>query len=260
MTRGQIAVVLPDGSLISSIEFNDDMDLTEHGKEVIDELTYIDNEDEFRAFVERFNKDHFSYYDYPRVYDCDDSFYDMSTDYFDKWFSDYVYIKNLLDKPVVFTDKQGRKIQIDEDTVAVFRFGEFIAAGEEDLERAEFIEQLKILKEDLSYDMERNYCDIWNACADYDNNHRGSYLTDRISEQDFIDEELLEYIVKENATDVSRLRCFIGNTYDANMYKLDGYGNLQNVDTDDFEDLIDVLIDNLQDNINVPYHKEAACL
>lgn len=259
MTRGQIAVVLPDGSLISSIEFNGDMDLTEHGKEVIDELTYIDNEDEFRAFVERFNKDHFSYYEYSRVYDCDDDFFDMSTDYFGKWFSDYVYIKNLSDKPVVFTDKQGRKIQINEDTVAVFRFGEFIAAGEEDLERAEFIEQLKILKEDLSYDMEKNYCDIWNACADFDNEHSGSYITDKITGYDFVTEDLLEYIVKENATDLSRLRCFIGNTYDADIYMLDGYGNLQNVEESDFENLIDDIVSDLQYDITVPLY-EGACL
>ena len=259
MTRGQIAVVLPDGSLISSIEFNGDMDLTEHGKEVVDELNYIESEDEFRAFVERFNKDHFSYYEYPRVYECDDNFFDMSTDYFDKWFSDYVYIKNLSDKPVVFTDKQGRKIQIDEDTVAAFYYGEFIAAGEEDLERAEFIEQLKILKADLSYDMEKNYCDIWNACADYDNNHSGSYITDKINEYDFVTEDLLEYIVKENATDLSRLRCFINNTYDDNIYMLDGYGNLKNVDISDFENLIDDIVSDLQNEVTVPLYKEA-CL
>lgn len=259
MTRGQIAVVLPDGSLISSIEFNGDMDLTERGKEVIEELEYIESEDEFKEFVERFNEKHFSYYEYPRIYDCEADYFDMQTDYFDKWFSDYVYIKNLSDKPVVFTDKQGRKIQIDEDTVAAFYFGEFLAAGEEDLDRAEFIEQLKNLKADLSYDMEKNYCDIWNACADFDNEHRGSYITDKITEYDFVTEDLLEYIVKENATDLSRLRCFIGNTYDADIYMLDGYGNLQNVEESDFENLIDDIVSDLEYDITVPLYEEA-CL
>lgn len=259
MTRGQIAVVLPDGSLISSIEFNGDMYLTEHGKEVVEELKYVESEDEYRELVERFNKEHFSYYDDPRVYDCDESYFDMKTDYFDKWSSDYVYVKNLSDKPVVFTDKQGRKIQIDEDTVAAFHYGEFLAAGEEDLERAEFIEQLKNLKADLSYDMEKNYCDIWNACADFDNEHSGSYLTDKITEYDFVTEELLEYIVKENATDLSRLRCFIGKTYDADIYMLDGYGNLQNVEDSDFENLIDDLVSDLQYDITVPEY-DGGCL
>lgn len=259
MTRGQIAAVLPDGNLITSIEFNGDMDLTERGKEVVEELKYIESEDEFKEFVERFNKEHFSYYEHPRIYDCEADYFNMQTDYFDKWFSDYVYVKNLSEKPVVFTDTQGRKIQIDEDTVAAFHFGEFIAAGEEDLERAEFIEQLKILKADLSYDMEKNYCDIWNACADFDNEHRGSYITDKITEYDFVTEDLLEYIVKENATDLSRLRCFIGNTYDADIYMLDGYGNLQNVEESDFENLIDDIVSDLQYDITVPLY-EGACL
>lgn len=259
MTRGQIAAVLPDGSLISSIEFNGDMYLTEHGREIIDELNYIDNEDEFKEFVERFNKEHFCYYDCPRVYDCDADYFDMQTDYFDKWFSDYVYIKNLSEKPVVFTDKQGRKIQIDSDTIAAFHFGEFLAAGEDDLDKAEFIERLKFLKEDLGYDMEINYGAIWNLCADFDNTHRDSYTTSVIDQYDFVTEDLLEYIVKENASDLSRLRCFINDTYDDSIYMLDGYGNLKNVVESDFENLIDDIVSDLQSEITVPILEEA-CL
>lgn len=260
MTRGQIAVVLPDGSLITSIEFNGDMYLTEHGREVIDALNYIYDEDEYRDFVERFNEKHFSYYDEPRIYDCDKTFFDMSTDYFDKWFSDYVYIKNLSDKPVVFTDKQGRKIQIDEDTVAAFLFGEFLAAGEDDLERAEFIERLKYLKQDLSYDMESNYGAIWNLCSDFDNTHRDSYTTSVIDQYDFVTEDLLEYIVKENASDLSRLRCFINDTYDDSIYMLDGYGNLKNVEESDFENLIDDIVSDLQSDMTITlYEEECLC-
>lgn len=112
MTRGQIAAVLPDGNLITSIEFNGDMDLTERGKEVVEELKYIESEDEFKEFVERFNKEHFSYYEHPRIYDCEADYFNMQTDYFGKWFSDYVYVKNLSEKPVVFTDTQGHKLEI----------------------------------------------------------------------------------------------------------------------------------------------------
>ncbi len=107
--------------------------------------------------------------------------------------------------------------------------------------------------------MEKNYCDIWNACADFDNEHRGSYITDKITAYDFVTEDLLEYIVKENATDLSRLRCFIGNTYDADIYMLDGYGNLQNVEESDFENLIDDIVSDLQYDIAVPLY-EGACL
>ena len=96
----------------------------------------------------------------------------------------------------------------------------------------------------------KNYANLWNACADYDNNHRGSYLTGRIQEYDFVDDEILEYIVKEESLGgISRLRCFIGDTYDANLYRLDGYGNLANVDNSDFEDLIDDIVQTLEEDI-----------
>ena len=183
----------------------------------------------------------------------------MKNDYFGKWFSDFVYIKNLSEKPVVFTDTQGRNIRLDNDTVAAFYFGEFLAAGE-DCEKALFVEQLSDMKSNLDgFDMSKNYAEIWNACADFDNEHRDSYLTDKITGYDFVDDELLEYIVKENATDLSRLRCFIGDTYDADIYMLDGYGNLQNVEVSDFENLLDDLISDLQYEIDVPTVGEA-CL
>lgn len=259
MTRGQIAVVLPDGRLLTSVEFNGDMYLSYHGKNVVDELNYVESEDDYRTLVEEFNEKNFGYKERPLFFDCDDSYFDMSTDYFDKWFSDYVYIKNLSDKPVVFTDTQGRKIQIDSDVVAAFNFGEFLAADEEDFDRLTFVDELSSLKHGLSADMSKNYTDIWNACADYDNAHDGSYITDKITEYDFVTEDLLEYIVKENATDLSRLRCFIGDTYDADIYMLDGYGNLQNVEESDFENLIDDIVSDLQYDINVPLY-EGACL
>lgn len=259
MTRGQIAVVLPDGNLLSSVEFNGNMFLSIHGKYVVDELACIESEEEYKAFVEQFNEDFFGYNYESLFQDCDDGYYDMQTDYFDKWFSDYVYIKNLSDKPVVFTDTQGRKIQIDSDVVAAFHFGEFLAADEEDFDRLTFVDELSDLKHNLGTDMSKNYSDIWNACADYDNNHSGSYITDKITGYDFVDDELLEYIVKENATDLARLRCFINDTYEDDIYMLDGYGNLQNVDISDFENLIDDIVSDLQYDITVPLY-EGACL
>lgn len=109
--------------------------------------------------------------------------------------------------------------------------------------------------------MQENYANLWNACADYDNNHHGSYLTDRIQDYDFVDDEILEYIViKEAKGGVDRLRFFIGDTYSDNLYRLDGYGNLANVDNSDFEDLIDDIVQTLEEDITPPFYKEQACL
>ncbi len=260
MTRGQIAVVTPEGRILTSAEFNGDMYFEGHGQDVYDDLECVETVEEYKEFVERFNRDNFGYSDRDLFYDCDDGFFDMQDDYFGKWFSDYVYIKNLSEKPVVFTDANGKKIELDTVTTAVFNFGEFVACCSEDFEARNFIDKLNEAKENLSYDAERNYADIWNMCADYDNDHRGVYLTDRIMQHDFVDEEQLEYIVKEQVTDVSSLRCFLGDTYDANLYRLDGYGNLANVGKDDFESLIDDLVYDLENDITVPYAKQEACL
>ena len=159
----------------------------------------------------------------------------------------------------MFTDSQGRKIKIDSDTVCGFNFGEFLAADEYDFACLTFVDELQEMKHNLGYDMEENYCHIWNACAEFDNVHDGCYTTDKITNYDFVTEDLLEYIVKENATDLSRLRCFINNTYEDNIYMLDGYGNLRNVDNGDFENLIDDIVSDLQNEVTVPLY-EGACL
>lgn len=259
MTRGRIAIITPEGTILTSTEFNGDMDYTGHGQELYDNLECVETVEEYETLVREFNDENFRYEDI-ETYECDDSYLDMKNDYFDKWFSDYVYIKNLSEKPVVFTDANGKKTRLDTETTAVFSFGEFVAASVEDFETRAFIDELNHKKENLSYDDNKNYSDIWNLCSDYDNNHHGIYLTDRIQENDFVDEEVLEYIVKERATDLGSLRCFLGQTYDADLYRLDGYGNLANVERGDFENLISDLVSELENTITIPIAKQEAYL
>ena len=260
MTRGQIAIITPEGKILTSTEFNGDMYFDGHGKDVYDGLECVENVEDYEELVEEFNRDNFQY-ERQLFYDCDDRFFNMQDDYFGKWFSDYVYIKNLSGNPVVFTDANGKRIQLDSDTTAVFNFGEFVASSAEDFETRKFIKQLEQKKNDLIHNSAiENYSEIYNMCSDFDNDHHGIYLTDKIWQHDFVGEEVLEYIVKERATDLSRLRCFIGDTYDDDIYILDGYGNLANVTDGDYEELIDDLIYDLENEITVPLAKQEICL
>lgn len=117
-------------------------------------------------------------------------------------------------------------------------------------DKRNLIRTLKEIKENLSYDYRKDYSQIYNACVEIDNKYQQSpYLTDYISYQDFVDEESLDYLIQQADNDIDRLRCFIGDTYSADIYKLDGYGNLQNVDSDDLKMLCDDLIEIVRDNL-----------
>lgn len=95
-----------------------------------------------------------------------------------------------------------------------------------------------------------NYYELTNIAIDYDNEAQDElYLYDLIQGLcEFVDDEILEDIITNEAKyGVARLRCFINNTYDADIYKLDGYGNLENVNDDDFIYCIDKCIDKLKE-------------
>ena len=62
----------------------------------------------------------------------------------------------------------------------------------------------------------------------------------------FVDDEILDYLIKENSSDINRLRCFIGDTYSDTIYKVNDYGNLENVEQDDFSYVIDEMIELLE--------------
>lgn len=115
--------------------------------------------------------------------------------------------------------------------------------------KRKIVKELKEIKENLTSNCRRNYNNIYNTCVDCDNLYGEPYLCSYISDQEFVFDEDMEYLVKKCDNDIDRLRCFIGDTYSDDIYKLDGYANLKNVDIGDFEDLCDELIDILKDNI-----------
>lgn len=257
MTRGHIAAITPEGNILTSLEFDFEMLYEGYGKEIYYELECVETVDEFCKFVERFNDENFGY-DEELFYETPTTFLDMN--YF-KCFTNYVYIKNLSGKAVIISYEKEKYLKLDCNTTVVFYDGKFIAENSDDFDKQVFIDKLEEIKNNLSYDNIKNYNKIFNLCCDYENEHIGSYLTDKIFEYDFVDEESLEYLIKENSTDLSRLRCFINGTYDADIYRLNGYGNLVNIGKDDFELLIDHLIYDIRNEIIIPeVNNQGACL
>lgn len=80
--------------------------------------------------------------------------------------------------------------------------------------KKETIKKLEKIKNNLSYDNEENYVNMVNTMIDYDNEAQDSlYLYDTTQELvEFVDDEILTYLIKENSDSVSRLRCFINDT------------------------------------------------
>ena len=132
MTRFQIAVI-KDGVIYTSIEFNGDGYWEWHGKNVYAALQNITTVEEWKEYVTKFNSETFKY-DEELHYEIDDEYddyLDMSKEYFEKWFSDYIYIKNIDEDEVEFITENGKTI-LEPNDVAVFNFGTRLIPGTHD--------------------------------------------------------------------------------------------------------------------------------
>lgn len=139
MTRGQIAIVKnPWNSdkleVMTSIEFNGDMYMSRHGhgRTVINALKRANDVAQYQYEVAKFNLNHHHYNE------CDSLTFnyegekaiemlDFSKNYFDNWFSDYVYIKNLTKNPITLTNGEtGRPFKLLSGEIAVMCFGDLV--------------------------------------------------------------------------------------------------------------------------------------
>lgn len=105
------------------------------------------------------------------------------------------------------------------------------------------IRTLKIIEDNMSYDYEEEYKKIYNACSNDDE------ILSYLEEQNYITTEDEERVISENSDSIDRLRYFIGDTHSADVYRIDGYGNLENIDIDDLKGLCEDLIDELRRQI-----------
>lgn len=65
-----------------------------------------------------------------------------------------------------------------------------------------------------------------------------------MEEQNYVTSDDEDMVISENSDSIDRLRYFIGDTYSADIYRIDGYGNLEKVargiyiKSDEFVDLL----------------------
>lgn len=117
------------------------------------------------------------------------------------------------------------------------------------------MKKLKELKErienvEINYNYEESYTNLYNTVIDYMNDTQDFNLEYLF--EDFIDYETEEEIAKNelNNGGLIRLGYHLG---DANLndgiFKLDGYGNLENITIDDLNNLKDEIIENINDKL-----------
>lgn len=127
MTRGKIVIVTTN-TIYTSVEFNGDMYYSENsnGEAAYNGLNEVKSLNEYQTFLEKFNEERFEYPEqiyYAISRDENDSPFDMVHDYFDMWFSDYLYIKNLDEDDIIIRTKEYN-ITVKPNEIIVLNFGE----------------------------------------------------------------------------------------------------------------------------------------
>ena len=117
------------------------------------------------------------------------------------------------------------------------------------------MKELKKLKErvesiEITYDYEEAYCDLKNAVTDYMNDTQ-DWDFETIGE-DIIDYDFAEQQAKyelENGG-LLRLYYFLGNAnLNNNLFRVDGYGNLEDIDISDLQYIKKEILDMVNDKI-----------
>lgn len=104
---------------------------------------------------------------------------------------------------------------------------------------------------EITYDYEETYYNLKNAIIDYMNDTQ-DWDFDYIGE-DIIDYELAEEQAKHELErgGLARLYCYLGNVNCNNeLFKINGYGNLENVTIDDLKYMKEEILDLINDKLS----------
>lgn len=104
-----------------------------------------------------------------------------------------------------------------------------------------------------SYDIEEDYNTLYNLLTDYEN-ETSDYITEDIfGLNDIITYDLAEEYAKQQLEEggLIRLYYFLGDAnLNNNLFRIDGYGNLEDVDRDDIEDIKTDVLDAIADRLD----------
>lgn len=118
------------------------------------------------------------------------------------------------------------------------------------MNKLEFLEKIKNVK--ISYDLEYTYNELYNLWMDYlcdTNDYELEYLFN-----EFCSYDLAEDIAKNELETggLIRLYYFLGNAnLNNNIFRIDGYGNLENLDKSDLEYIKQEIIYNLEKDLKL---------
>ena len=135
MTRFQIVGIFND-SIWSAGEFNGDGYWSGRGKEVCEAFQKQTTKQEYEKFVNKINKSYRVEEEYLisiNIPEDDLDFYylEQHSDYYNKWFSDYLYIKNYSSEDHTIIDNKGINIVLHPQGYCVLYYGELKINDEE---------------------------------------------------------------------------------------------------------------------------------
>lgn len=247
MTRGRIAIIIDGKKIVTSTEFNGNMYPEDegYGTEVIKGLEKVKNQTDLENFVKSFNEEHFQYRDEEMIFTAseEDGVFDFSKDYFNVWFSDYIYIKNLTNERLSFTQDYGKDVDILPNEILTFYFGCIVLDDKRQSERINLIQRLCDARDSFDGIYKSNlYNNIYKICSDYDDKYNDLNLCRTLESEDYVVDSDVEDYIRKNAEDTLAIRRYFNNTTDDDLYKLDGYGQLENITLDDIKASVDNII------------------
>lgn len=125
MTRGTF-YLFKDNKIYSSVEFNGDMYYNGYGELAANYLKNVKTLEDFERVIKEFNRRKFNYPDrdlFIKDMEFNNGMLNMSNDYFVKYGSDYLFIKNEMGRDLEFILREGDKRILKDGTLGVLNFG-----------------------------------------------------------------------------------------------------------------------------------------